>query len=292
MNIRISACILLVPVLLGCGGCSRIGFGYDHADRILRYWVSDYTSFNAQQQEEIRHAATDYMRWHRAYALPEYTAFLQHLQVLVERNGELTATDIMHVREEIARLYGLTMTPLVHPAAHVLSTLDSRQIAGLHHTLADRTHHLWEELLPGDEQENLMARAKGHVKFVEWLAGSLSDEQKRQVTALSLQIPFVSGDYLRQREEREAALISLLNGHADEEKIAAFFMDWISQQSYTSRQQATSDYDRTLNEMIARTYGLLNAQQKTRLREKISDYIDAFRKLHSAIDPRSAALAH
>src|SRR5512135_1282532 len=109
--------IILVLFLLSCGGCSRVTLGYNHGDWLLRYWINDYTSFNAQQKDEIRHDVADYMRWHRQYALPEYIAFLQNVNAVVERNGALAAADVMHTRAEFGRLYKLTMTPFIRPAA-------------------------------------------------------------------------------------------------------------------------------------------------------------------------------
>src|SRR5512135_399022 len=101
MNLPKAAFIILVPVLLSCGGCSTITFGYDHGDWVLRYWINGYTSFNSGQKEEIRNDIADYMRWHRKYALPEYTAFLQNLDASIARDSGIKADEVMHARAEI-----------------------------------------------------------------------------------------------------------------------------------------------------------------------------------------------
>ncbi len=293
MKIRRSAFVVLVLLLLSTGGCSMVTFGYDHADWMMRHWISDYASFNAAQQAEIRRDVDAYLAWHRQHALPEYIAFLQKLYVLVDRDRPLTAPEVAQVRAELGRLYRLTLTPLVQPAAHVLATLNRAQIDDLAHTLAARSSDARKEMLPGNSQENLAARAKFHVKFAEGLVGNLSRAQEAQVTALSLRIPFVTEDYLKERALREAALIALLNTHPGEDKIAAFLTDWFKPPELPrppQEQQTIDAYDRAMNDMLARTYWLLTDEQRKHLLVKIARYIDAFQHLHGEASP--TALTH
>lgn len=292
MNFSKPAFIILALVLLSCGGCSRVTFGYNHADWLLRYWINGYTSFNAQQKEEIRLEVTDYMRWHRKYALPEYTAFLHDLDALAKQDGALSTADIMRSRAEISRLYRLTMTPLIRPAAHVLSTLDSRQIEELRNTLAERNREQREEILSGSEQENRVKRAEGLVHFVETLAGHLSGEQEKKIREMSLRIPFVTTSYIEQQETKQASLISLLRNHAGEDKIAALFSQWINTPptpTSPQEQQAIEAYDSAMDEMIARIFELLTVDQKDHLRKKIYTYSNDFQKLHSATETVDAS---
>ena len=293
MNFTKPVFIILALVLLICGGCSRVTFGYNHADWILRYWINGYTSFNAQQKEEIHRDIDDYMRWHRQYALPEYTAFLQALGTRVDQDGALNAGEVMHLRSEISRLYRLTITPLNRPAAHVLSTLGSRQIEELRKTLAEQNREQREEALSGSTQENLAKRAERYVHFVEELVGHLSDEQENKIREMSLHIPFITTSYIEQREAKQAGLISLLKSHANEDKIAALFSQWVNTPDAPTspqEQQAIDTYDNAMNEMITRIFELLTADQKDHLRKKISGYIDDFQKLHSATEAAGAAL--
>lgn len=273
--------IILALVLLGC---SRVTFGYNHADWLLRYWINGYTSFNTRQKEEIKLEVADYMRWHRKNALPEYTAFLQDLNARVDQKS-ISAEDVIHARSEIGRLYKLTMTPLIRPAAHVLSTLDNRQIEELRHTLAEQNHEQREEMLPGTEKEQLTKRAERTIHFVEELVGHLNHDQEEKITEMSLRIPFITTSYIEQREARQARLLSLLINHAGEDKIAALFSQWIdTPEAPTSpqEQQANEAWDSAMNEMIARIFELLTADQKDHLRKKISGYADDLQKLHSA----------
>ncbi len=284
MKLRKPILVVLALILLCCGGCSRVTFGYNHGDWLLNHWFNDYTSFNEQQKNEIELEVANYMRWHRQEALPEYTAFLQQLNALATPDTTLTPADIKHARAEISRLYKLTMKPLVRPAAHLLSTLDVKQIAKLRHTLADQNSELRDELLSDNEQEQFSKRAKTYLHNTEALVGSLSHTQEKQIRAMSLNIPFVSRAYIEQREARQAGLLTLLDSHANEEQIAVYLSQWIDTLQMPNSQllqPPSSAYDSAMDEMIVRIYKLLTTEQKDFLRKKISAYIDDLQKLHA-----------
>jgi hypothetical protein len=284
--------IVLALVLLLCAGCNRITFGYDHADWLLRHWINDYTSFDTEQKDQIKADVADYMRWHRKVALPEYIAFLQYLEALANRDSALQTADIVHIRSEISRLYKFTMTPFVRPAAHVLSTLDERQIEELRKTLSEQNHEQRDEMLSGNTQEELSRREDGYIHFVESLAGHLSKEQEDKIREMSMRIPFVTGYYIERREAMQVRLILLLRSHAGEDKIAALFEQWIDAPPVPAtpqERQAFEAYDKAMNEMIAGISELLTAQQRVQLRKTIADHIDDFQHLHAETGSRNSA---
>ncbi len=289
-DMRKAAFTILAPVLLSLGGCSLVTtFGYNHADTMLRHTIDDYTSFDEHQREEIRRDVDEYLRWHRRYALPEYIAFLQALHARLERDAVLQPKDAVRVRSELARLYKFTMTPFVRPAAHVMSTLNIHQVEELRMHLEKKSREAREEMLPNGERDNRLARAKAHVKLVERLVGDLSRSQEKQVMQLSLRIPFVTDDYLRQRDAKQAALIALLRSRPGEEKIARFLLDWINGaepvQPGKDRHAVEEAYNKAMDDMVIGTYALLTAEQRKHLQEKIADYIKAMQRLHQEAEP-------
>ena len=278
--------IILALVLLSCSGCSTITFGYNHADLLLRYMINGYTSFDAEQKKEIHRDIDEYLRWHRQHALPEYIAFLQKLNAAVHQDA-LTADDVMRAKTDIRRLYRLTMEPSIQPAAHLLSTLDGGQIEEVRQTLADGNRKIRKETLSGSEEENLSRRAQEYVKSVERLAGDLNREQKKKVMALSRHIPFVNRYYIEQREAEQAILISMLNDHAGEDKIAAMFHQWLDTPdapASAQEQQTLQAYDRAMNEMIVKIFELLTPHQRDHLRKNITGYINDLNKFHAAAE--------
>lgn len=203
----------------------------------------------------------------------------------------MTIGDVARLRTENSRLYQLTLEPVIRPAAHILSSLDSEQITELANTFAEQDHKKRKKLLHGSEQEMLDARAERHVELVEELVGNLSSEQEEKITEMSLHTPFASRDYIELREAQHARLIALLRDKAGEDRIVASFRQWLTapEASRTpQQQQAIAAYESTMNEMTVRIAQLLTARQKRHLSEKITTYIDDFRKLNSAAETESA----
>ncbi|MDO8264086.1 MAG: DUF6279 family lipoprotein [Gallionella sp.] len=285
MNMKKSLFIILAITLLSCGGCSRVTIGYNHADWYLRYKINDYTSLNAGQRDEIHREVDSYLRWHRSNALPEYTGFLQGLYDAVQPDGRLNTAEVTRLRGELSKLYRETMTPVIRPAAHLLSTLDSRQIEELRNTLADQNLEWKEESLDGSDQENLDQRAERTIDFVEGLVGNLSGKQEEKIREMSLRLPFVTRHFIEHREANQAGLIALLSNHAGEDKIAAFLSLWINfpEAARTPQQQQVfQSYENATDEMTARIYELLTDRQKNRLRKKLLSYIGDFQNLGAA----------
>jgi hypothetical protein len=232
------------------------------------------------------------MRWHRRHALPEYIAFLHKLEALAGRDGALAEADIMRLRRDSGRLYRMTMTPFVGPAARVLSTLDNRQIEELRQTLAERSRKQREETLFDSEQENLAMRAERHIDGIEGLVGNLSREQEEKISAMSLRVPFATTHYIEQREAKQARLISLLRNHAGEQRIAALLRQWIEHPEASrtpQQQQAIAAYERAMNAVTVQISGLLTPRQKERLRRKIASWLGDLKKLHAAAGPVGVA---
>lgn len=276
--------IILAIVLLCCGGCSTMRLSYNHADWYLRYKINGYTSFNAQQREEIHQEVDIYMRWHRKNALPEYIAFLQDIYGVVQRNGQLKTEEVARLSDEYNKLYRKTIAPTILPAAHLLSTLNSRQIEELGKTYTQKNQKQKDETLYGSEQKNLVMRAERNIDFVEKLVGRLSGNQEEKIREISLHMPFVVKYYIEHREHNQAGLMELLNNKAGEDKIAAFLWSWANTPEETrtpQQQQAIQSYENAMDEMTVRIYEQLTDRQKSHLRNEILSYIEDLQHLNA-----------
>lgn len=276
--------ILLTLVLpafaLLLGGCSTVSLVYRNADWYLQHKINGYTSFNARQKNMIRQDVSDYMRWHRNNALPEYVIFLQNLNGTVQYDGRLKDEDIALLRAHLLDLYKKSLMPAVRPAAELLITLDSRQLQELGSNLADENREQLKDQQEIGIDKYLNKRADKTVNFLEWLAGDLSAQQEQKVREMSRQLPVVGDIYIRQRQENQSRLIALLNSHADAEKISAYLTAWIStpEQTRTPQQQHTIEtFERASDEMLIQIHGMLTARQKAHIHKMISSYIDAMR---------------
>lgn len=281
---KILSPILLAAALLCCGGCSTVRMSYDHADIYLRFKIHGYTSFNAQQKDDIRREVDAYMSWHRKNALPEYIAFLQEIFSLVQPGRQLRKEDIARLRGEYGRLYKKSISQAIRPAARMLNALDNRQIEDLAKAFSKKIKKHKDEKFFASEQRNLAMRAERNIDFVKKLTGKLSDDQEEKIIELSLSMPFVSRHYLEYREASQTGLLALLNSKAGEEKIQAYIWSWINTPEVTrtpQQQQAIQSYEIAMDEMTVRIYDLLTDRQKEHLRKEVLKYIEDFQYLNA-----------
>lgn len=273
--------IVLAFALLS-GGCSTVGLVYRNADWYLQHKINSFTSFDARQKKTIRVEVSDYMRWHRKNALPEYIIFLQNLNGAAQYEGQLSAETVAPLRIQMMDLYKKTLLPAIQPAALLLSSLDKEQIQELDRSLAKDIQKQKKDKLAGSPDENLDTRADKTVDFLEWLAGDLSKDQERKVREISRRLPFISPVYVQNREGNQRGLIALLNSRASADEIAAFMTTRTLTPETTrtpDQQRAFDAFQTGTDEMIVQIHALLTDRQKKHINEMISAYIEDMRSL-------------
>jgi len=272
--------IFVLAIALLISGCSTVSLVYRNADWYLQHKINGYTSFNSRQKETVRKEVSNYMRWHRKYALPEYIIFLQNLNGTAQYEGQLSAETVAQLRIQLMNLYRKTLVPAIRPTALLLSSLDSAQIRELDRSFAEDIRKQKQEELDGSQDENLDKRADKTVSFLEWLAGNLSRDQEQKVRAMNRRLFFISPIYIQNREANQRRLIALLNGHASADEIAAFLSSWILTPDATRtpyQQRAFESFETGADEMVAQIHGLLTRRQKDHIHEMISTYIEDMR---------------
>jgi hypothetical protein len=273
---------IILAFALFISGCSTVSLVYRNADWYLQHKINGYTSFNSQQKETIRREVSDYMRWHRKNALPEYITFLQNLNGAAQYQGQLKVEQVALLRNNLLNLYKRSMVPAIPPAAKLLSSLDSMQIQELDRALAEDTQEHKQEESEGSLDDNLDKRAKKTLAFLEWLVGNLSGDQEQKIREISRRLPFVSPIYIQVHEANQRKLIELLNGHASAEVIAASMSSWILTPEATrssQQQHVIQSFETAVDEMIVQIHGLLTPRQKAHMNEMISAYIEDMRRI-------------
>lgn len=273
--------IIIAFTLFNCG-CSSVSLFYRNADWYLQHKIDGYTSFNTRQEETIRREISNFLDWHRKYALPEYIIFLQNLNGTAQYDGRLKAENIALLRAQMMSLYRKSLMPAIRPAAEILSTLDSRQIQELGRNLAEENKKQKHEELDIGRDAYLDKRADKTLDFLEGLVGDLSREQQQQVREMSRRLPLVRDIYIEQRETNQGRLMKLLGDHAGADRIASFMSLWILTPDATRTAQQQRDiraFETASDEMIANIQGMLTIRQKVHLHKEISRYIDELQNL-------------
>ena len=72
--------LILISIVVGFSSCSMISIGYDFGDWLIKKRVLQYVKFYSPQQEKLEAILDDFMAWHKANALPRYSADIAKIQ--------------------------------------------------------------------------------------------------------------------------------------------------------------------------------------------------------------------
>ena len=287
MNVPRFVIIIIFALLLQ--GCSWVTMGYNNFDVYLRYKIGGYASFTTSQQTIIRQEVADYMAWHRQHALPEYIVFLKDVELLTRQTQPPSSADIARLRAQVNTLYIASVLPAITPAANVLSTLDESRINQLGKKLAEENAELEQELLGDKIEKTLKKRAQRTIDFFEKFVGNLNTDQEEIIRAASLRLPFITEIFLNQRKASQVKLLNLLHNKATAETITEFLKNLILTPELArmpNDQVLIEQFKRESDELVAKSYVLLRANQKLTLQKNIASYIEDFQKLHKVILPK------
>lgn len=276
---RIFAVALLLLPLSGCG---IISIGYNYAEAYLRYSINSYASFNDTQKESIKKEVNIFMLWHRKIMLPEYVDFLQELQRATQADEVLKQADVARLRAKVRALYVKTLQPTIHPAASLLSGVDSEQIDEMVKSFARENKKQKDKELDGNQDEQLSKRSERTVDFLENIVGGFTDEQLLTIRDLSYKLPYATDIYIRLREDNQAGLIEMLRSKKSEAEISDFLSTWLSAPEASrspDERRIMLAFEAASDEMIVSIYRMLTDRQKKTLQKNISKYINTFQEL-------------
>lgn len=290
-DMKRSLFVIIAFAFFSCA-CSSVSLLYRNADWYLQHKIDGYITFNARQEETLHRDISDYLDWHRKYALPEYIIFLQNLNGTAQHDGQVQAEQIALLRTQLTSLYQQSLTPAIKPAAEILSSLDSRQILELERNLAEENTKQKQEETDMGRDAYLDKRAYKTLDFLEGLIGNMSREQRLRVKEMSRGLPLIRDTYIDQRASNQGRLIQLLRDNAGSDRIASFLSLWILTPDATRSAQQQRDihaFETASDKMIANIQGMLTNRQKIRLHKKISGYIDELQNLTTDMKAASGA---
>lgn len=293
-----SACgrllLLVLAALLAAGCSSGVRIGYNQAEMLVGWTLSDYVDFEPHQRDLFAQKFRSLHDWHRREQLPEYARLVREVRSRVEDG--LTREDIDWI---VARSRG-RLDALVErgagDAADLLLSLTPEQVKDLERAFARANQKLaqsWGVGRPAAEQQK--KRAERLVAQVERFTGRLSREQVERVAELSNAQPLNIEQRFAERQRRQRELIAALQSGRSRTEMAAWFRQWApnwergrdpqvaraAQAAAEQRAQMFADIDRLLTP----------AQRRTAM-ERLNGYAEDFLALSGSAGQRQQRAAN
>jgi hypothetical protein len=223
---RLAGMLLAVLALLVMTGCSSgIRLGYNQAETLVNWTLSDYVEFEPHQRDLFGQKFRALHDWHRREQLPEYARLLRETRTRVE-NG-LSREDIDWI---IARSRG-RIDALVEQgagdAADLMLSLTPEQVKSLERSFVranQKTARAWGVGLPAAEQQK--KRTERLVAQVERFTGKLSREQVERVAEMANTLPLNTEQRFAERQRRQRELLAALQSGRNRAEMATWFRQW------------------------------------------------------------------
>lgn len=264
---RIGVMLLLAGLIFSA--CS-LRMTYNYLDWILLWYVDDYVSLTAEQDELFDQATIELLDWHRYFELPRYKDFI--ISIRDAQNSPMNRRQVLTFFDEISRLWETLLKKTAPHLIYLAQQLTDEQVEQIDKTLQDKHEELQEEYESRSMQKRLQFRRERAVElFDDWL-GAVTDVQLRMIEEWSKKRHDTTSAWLAYRDKWRRHLIALLKARYEtnfHRNMEEFLLN--SRKLYTLVQTQVAAENRLhLAQLIAVISSALSTDQRTHLQQKLA----------------------
>jgi len=265
---RVSTVLLSVLMLSGCG----VKLFYNNADRVARWWVSDYIDMTPAQRQYFDSSTAELMYWHRTTQLALYRQRLDSLRQALATPG-FTQAQLDELVDEV-EIWGETISARASPiGVQILLSLSLDQVNELESNFA-KSNRDYERDIKRSIEDHAREDAKDYAKLLRRFVGRLNSEQRDLILRQHLALAPDAEAILNYRRFWQGELTSALESRPPARgRVEDLMLNF--DQHYTPEFTAMID----TNELIYRdlTLELLNSlsqKQRERLGRQFTELIE------------------
>ena len=272
MRHTVKACISLLFALMLVTGCSRVGLAYRHLDVIIPWSLSDYLDMNTTQKDWLNERLKEHLSWHCTTQIPEYVAWLDRLQLMVETH-QVNQTELAARTAEAKQAIATLSREITPSAVQLLKQLDDKQVAEMQDAFAKDLRKHDEEFVNQPLTEQINDRAQRMEKRLNPWIGKLNAAQQARVKQWSASLGEQNRLWIENRAHWQTQLINTVKQRQASDfdgKIAKLLQD---RETFWTPQYRQA-YDRTEQAAISLLVDLIaesTPDQQQRLLQKIAD---------------------
>ncbi|MDD1967461.1 DUF6279 family lipoprotein [Pseudomonas putida] len=280
MRTLFKTCIALWLSLMLLAGCSQIGLTYRHLDLIIPWSLNDYLDMNATQKDWLDERLKEHLSWHCTTQIPDYLAWLDRLEGMVQSNQVNEAQ--LKARTAEARQAIATVSREITPSAvELLRQLNDQQVAEMEAAFAKDMRKHESEYVDQPLDHQIADRAQRMEKRLNPWIGKLSPVQRERVMQWSTSLGEQNRLWIDNRAHWQSLLVTAVKQRQApdfDQKIAKLLQD--RETFWTPEYRAA--YDHTEQAAIALISDLMaqsSPEQRQKLMEKIADVRHDFNNL-------------
>jgi hypothetical protein len=290
MRHTVKACISLLFALMLVTGCSRVGLAYRHLDVIIPWSLSDYLDMNTTQKDWLNERLKEHLSWHCTTQIPEYVAWLDRLQRMVESH-QVNETELAARTAEAKQAVATLSREITPSAVELLKQLDDKQVAEMQDAFAKDLRKHEDEFVNQPLDDQINDRTQRMEKRLSPWIGKLNPAQQARVKQWSASLGEQNRLWIDNRTHWQKQFINTVKQRQASDfdgKIAKLLQD---RETFWTPEYRKA-YDRTEQAAISLLVDLVSEstpEQQQKLLQKIADTRQDFTDL-SCLKATKAAL--
>lgn len=261
---------LIAAFLVTASGCG-VKLLYNNADRLTRWWVSDYIDMTKAQREFLDGSSAEILYWHRTTQLIIYRERLLTLASAVSR--PIDETELQEYVDSIEGLGQAINARAVPVALQMLLSLSPQQLEDFEVEI-EKSNRDYVKEAKRPTADQLADDAREYSRLLKRFTGRLSREQRGFIDAQHARLQPDAQVLLNYRQVWQQKMLAALRSEPpDVERLNDLMVNF--------DRHYTDDFAQMLdaNEIVYRelTLGVLNGltpKQRTHLVDELRDYAE------------------
>lgn len=273
---RWASALLLLWAALALTGCSGVRLIYDNADTFIRWRMLQFLDVHGAQADELDDRIAQFMRWHRANALPKYANDADEGIKRLSRG--LTREDLVWGYDAFTGHGREAMRVAAEQMAPLLDRLSPEQVRHMEQRIVEENRKFAREYLRGSERERREQRARRIVERMEDWLGPLSNAQVEAVSKYSARAPLFAEMRDRDNKRIQGEIMAVIRARESRKRLADTVANWDKRRdaAYSAARQTQLD---EFNTLILEIDRLATREQRERVISELRRYASEFRSL-------------
>jgi len=197
-----TACSLILA------GCGMIDLAYNNAPSIVSSKIDDAFDLDARQNTQLDSRLDQFFVWHREEELIRYQQLLD--QAALAAADGITAAEFMELNKNVRLAWRRSLEKAIDSFGDLAVTLTPQQIENYQQYHRESFSEFKDYLEKSAQQREIFRVSRNFDRLEDWYGG-FDEFQENKIRLRLRQVPDIYEPWLRYREARQQAFISVLN---------------------------------------------------------------------------------
>jgi len=193
---------------LALAGCGMVDLAYNNAPSLVANELDNAFDLNEVQNDQLDSRLDQFFVWHRKEELARYRQLLD--QAALATADGITSAEFMHLNKNLRLAWQRSLEKAIDSLGDLAVTLTPQQIENYQQYHRESFGSFTDYLDKSPQQREIFRVARNFDRLEDWY-GDFDEFQESKIIARLQQLPDNYEPWLRYREARQQALISVLN---------------------------------------------------------------------------------